>query len=51
VISPRYAADFKAGLREGRTAVVAGAGHMLQYEQPKEVELQVEAFDKAAQTA
>jgi pimeloyl-ACP methyl ester carboxylesterase len=51
VISPRYAADFKSGLRDARTAVVAGAGHMLQYEQPKEVELQVQAFDKAAKTA
>jgi pimeloyl-ACP methyl ester carboxylesterase len=51
VISPRYADDFKAGLRDGRTAVVAGAGHMLQYEQPQQVKHLIEAFDKPAKTA
>jgi pimeloyl-ACP methyl ester carboxylesterase len=51
VISARYADDFKAGLRDGRTAVVAGAGHMVQYEQPKQVEQLVLAFEKPAKTA
>jgi pimeloyl-ACP methyl ester carboxylesterase len=51
VISSRYATDFKAGLRDGRTEVVAGAGHMLAYEQPEQVELLVESFLKAAKTA
>ena len=37
VVSPRYADDFKAGLRDGQTAVVAGAGHMLPYEKPEPV--------------
>jgi pimeloyl-ACP methyl ester carboxylesterase len=51
VISPRYADDFKAGLRDGHTAVVAGAGHMLPYEQPKEVEHRIEDFISLAKTA
>jgi pimeloyl-ACP methyl ester carboxylesterase len=51
VISPRYADDFKAGLRNGQTAVVAGAGHMLPYEKPEEVKHLIEGFDKAAKTA
>ena len=48
VISPRYADDFKEGLRRGRTGMVAGAGHMLPYEQPEQVELLIDAFHKAA---
>ena len=51
VISPRYADDFKARLRHGRTGMVAGAGHMLPYEQPEQVELLIDAFHKAAKTA
>jgi pimeloyl-ACP methyl ester carboxylesterase len=47
VVSPRYADDFKAGLRDGRTAVVAGAGHMLPYEKPERVIDLVEGFLKA----
>jgi pimeloyl-ACP methyl ester carboxylesterase len=48
VVSPRYADDFKAGLRDGRTAVVAGAGHMLPYEKPERVIDLVEGFLQAA---
>jgi len=48
VVSPRYADDFKSGLRDGQTAVVAGAGHMLPYEQPDQVKHWVENFDKSA---
>jgi pimeloyl-ACP methyl ester carboxylesterase len=48
VISPRYADDFKAGLRDGQTAVVEGAGHMLPYEQPEHVKFWLERFDKTA---
>ena len=44
VVSSRYADDFKAGLRDGRTAVVAGAGHMLPYEQPARVLSLIESF-------
>jgi pimeloyl-ACP methyl ester carboxylesterase len=51
VVSPRYAGDFKAGLRDARTAVVAGAGHMLPYEQPEQVEHLIEDFVKPAKTA
>ena len=51
VVSPRYADDFKAGLRDGQTAVVAGAGHMLPYEQPEQVKQRFEEFDKAAKMA
>jgi pimeloyl-ACP methyl ester carboxylesterase len=51
VISPRYADDFKAGLRNSRTGMVAGAGHMLPYEQPEQVELLIDAFHKAAKVA
>jgi pimeloyl-ACP methyl ester carboxylesterase len=47
IVSPRYADDFKTGVRNGRTAVVAGAGHMLPYEQPEQVKLLVEDFVKA----
>jgi pimeloyl-ACP methyl ester carboxylesterase len=48
VISPRYAEDFTAGLRDGQTAVVAGAGHMLPYEKPDRVIDLIERFLKAA---
>jgi pimeloyl-ACP methyl ester carboxylesterase len=51
VVSPRYADDFKAGLRDAKTAVVAGAGHMLPYEQPEEVKHRFEEFVKAAKMA
>ena len=34
-----------------QTAVVAGAGHMLPYEKPEEVEHQLKGFDKAAKVA
>jgi len=51
VISPRYADDFKAGLRFGQSAVLANAGHMLPYEQPKQVEQLILAFEKPAKTA
>jgi pimeloyl-ACP methyl ester carboxylesterase len=54
VVSPRYADDFKSGLRDGRTAVVAGAAHMLPYEKPQQVVDLIERFLKtapAAQTA
>jgi len=44
VVSPRYADDFKAGLRDGRTAVVADAGHMLPYEKPGPVMDLIERF-------
>ena len=47
-MSPRYADDFKSGLRDGQTAVVAGAGHMLPYEQPEQVKHRVEDFVKSA---
>jgi pimeloyl-ACP methyl ester carboxylesterase len=50
VISPRYAADFKSGLRDGQTAVVKGAGHMVAYEQPEQVGFLVDSFLKAAKT-
>ena len=48
VVPPRYAEDFKAGLRDARTAVVAGAGHMLTYERPGEVARMLEEFVRAA---
>ena len=48
VVSSRYADDFKAGLRDGQTAVVAGAGHMLPYEKPQQVVDLIERFMKAA---
>jgi pimeloyl-ACP methyl ester carboxylesterase len=51
VVSPRYAADFKAGLRDGRTAVVPGVGHMLPYEKPQAVLDLVERFLEAAPAA
>jgi pimeloyl-ACP methyl ester carboxylesterase len=47
VLSPRYADDFRAGLRGGQTAVVAGAGHMLPYEKPQQVVDLIERFMKA----
>jgi pimeloyl-ACP methyl ester carboxylesterase len=47
VVSPRYAEDFKAGIRNSQTAVIAGAGHMLPYEKPAEVGDQIAAFLKA----
>jgi pimeloyl-ACP methyl ester carboxylesterase len=47
VVSERYAADFKARLRHGETAVVSGAGHMLPYEKPAQVLELVERFLKA----
>ena len=51
VVSPRYADDFKARLRRGQTAVVAGAGHMLPYEQPEQVKHLIEVFDNAPKNA
>ena len=48
VVSSRYADDFKAGLRDGQTAVVAGAGHMLPYERPQQVVDLIERFMKVA---
>jgi pimeloyl-ACP methyl ester carboxylesterase len=48
VISPRYANDFKAGLRRGRIEVVPGAGHMLPYEKPQRVLDLVEHFLETA---
>ena len=51
VVSPRYADDFKAGLRGANTAVVAGAGHMLPYEQPEQVKHRFEEFVRAAKMA
>ncbi len=44
VVSPRYAQDFAAGLRDGQTAVVADAGHMLPYEAPDRVAGLIESF-------
>jgi pimeloyl-ACP methyl ester carboxylesterase len=35
-VPARYAEDFAAGL-SARTAIIAGAGHMLTYEKPDEV--------------
>lgn len=37
VVSPRYAEDFRSGIRHVDTAAIAGAGHMLPYEQPQKV--------------
>lgn len=37
VVSPRYAEDFRSGIRTVETAAIPGAGHMLPYEQPKAV--------------
>jgi pimeloyl-ACP methyl ester carboxylesterase len=37
VVSPRYAADFAAGVPRFRSVVVEGAAHMLPYERPDEV--------------
>jgi pimeloyl-ACP methyl ester carboxylesterase len=51
VVSPRYADDFKSGLRNGQTATIAGAGHMLPYEKPEEVEHWLERFHKEAKVA
>ena len=51
VVSPRYADDFKSGLRHGQTAVIAGAGHMLPYEKPEEVEHWLERFHKESKVA
>lgn len=51
VVSPRYADDFKAGLHGANTAVVAGAGHMLPYEQPEQVKHRFEEFVRAAKMA
>jgi pimeloyl-ACP methyl ester carboxylesterase len=48
VVSQRYADDFKAGLRGGETAVVTGAGHMLQYERPQQVMDRIERFLQVA---
>jgi pimeloyl-ACP methyl ester carboxylesterase len=36
-VPPSYADDFVAGLPDARSAIVPGAGHMLQVEQPDEV--------------
>jgi pimeloyl-ACP methyl ester carboxylesterase len=35
-VPPRYADDFMAGLPDGSSATVPGAGHMLHLEQPDE---------------
>lgn len=43
-VSPRYAEDFAAGLRQGQTAIIAGAGHMLPYERSDEVVDVIERF-------
>jgi len=51
VVSPRYADDFKAGLHGANTAVVAGAGHMLPYEQPELVKHRFEEFVRAVKAA
>ena len=37
IVPPRYADDFKARLRDGQTAVVDPAGHMLPYERPEAI--------------
>ena len=48
IISPKYADDLKAGVGHLQTAVVAGAGHMLPYEQPAEVLKRFNAFVEGA---
>jgi pimeloyl-ACP methyl ester carboxylesterase len=48
IVPPRYADDFKAGLRDAQTAVVAGAGHMLPYEKPDQV---IDLVDRFLNTA
>ena len=48
IVSARYAEDFEAGLRDVRTAVVPGAGHMLPYEKPEQVTDLIDSFLKAA---
>ncbi len=44
VVSPRYAEDFKKGLRDAETVIVPGAGHMLPYEKPQQVMGAIERF-------
>ncbi len=48
VVPQRYAEDFKAGLRDVRTAAIAGAGHMLTYERPAEAARLLDGFLNAA---
>jgi pimeloyl-ACP methyl ester carboxylesterase len=48
VVPSRYADDFKAGLRNGKTVVMAGAGHMLPYEQPAQLMDLIDRFLNAA---
>jgi pimeloyl-ACP methyl ester carboxylesterase len=48
VVPSRYADDFKKGLRNGQTAIVPGAGHMLPYEKPQQVVELIEHFLKVA---
>jgi len=44
VVSPRYADDLRSGIPAAETKVVAGAGHMLAYEQPEAVCAHLERF-------
>ncbi len=44
VVPSGYARDFAAGIAGARTAVVAGAGHMLPVERPAEVMAEIDAF-------
>ncbi len=44
IVSARYADDFKSGLRNAQTAVVADAGHMLPYERPQQVIALIDRF-------
>lgn len=48
VVSPRYADDFKAGLRDARTVVIEGAGHMVPYEQAQRVVDAIGGFVQSA---
>jgi pimeloyl-ACP methyl ester carboxylesterase len=48
VVPSRYADDFKVGLRDGKTAVIAGAGHMLPYEKPDQAMDLIDRFLNAA---
>jgi pimeloyl-ACP methyl ester carboxylesterase len=44
VVSPRYAADFRAGIPSVETHVIDDVGHMLSYERPKVVSAHIERF-------
>jgi len=48
VVSPRYADDFKAGLRNAQIGIIPGAGHMLPYERPEPVVKGIEGLLTAA---